>query len=268
MRGNQRLQGIGAHEGASPGSTTAYFARPSARFAICIAWPVPFCGCCSTVSASSGSTTAATCSAWWPTTTTVWRAFSAHRIAQFVPRACAHRRDADLRRLDFNRVPLPAARITIAILLLDMVLSPFCGSSGYFATEGLFTTRRIVISGWGRRKGGQVGITCGADGFAGGDGPERGSAKRRLTSWVCRGVARLCGPRRAPEAASPPARGRQSDPVPCAVQTRPGIATARSSRRRPVRTMAFSREPPRMKAHGLSGSMSRWKQKVRARARR
>src|SRR5882762_8747599 len=180
--------------GASPGSTTANFARPRARFEIGMAWPVPFCGCCSTVSAPSGSTAAATCSARWPTTTAVWRAFSgsqARTICSTSVRPPA--RCSTFARLDFSRVPLPAARMTMARSLLDMVWSPFCGSSGYFATEACLRRGESLISGKGGRKGGQVGVTFGADGFAGGDGPERGIGQEAADELGMQGVAGFVG---------------------------------------------------------------------------
>src|SRR5207253_2176935 len=180
--------------GASPGSTTAILARPSARLATCMAWPVPFCGCCNTVSAVRGWTTAATRSAWWPTTTTFSRAFSGSqaRISCSTsvrpPARCS-----TFARLDFSRVPLPAARITMARSLLDMVLSPFCGSSGYFATEGCSERGESLISGRGGRKGSQVGVAFGAGDFAGGDGPKRGIGQEAADELGVQGMARFVG---------------------------------------------------------------------------
>ncbi len=49
--------------GASPGKTITYFAVPMARLDTSKACPVPFCGCCKTVSTSKGSQMAATFSA-------------------------------------------------------------------------------------------------------------------------------------------------------------------------------------------------------------
>src|SRR5947199_219991 len=180
--------------GASPGSTTAILARPSARLATCMAWPVPFCGCCNTVSAARGWTTAATRSAWWPTTTTFSRAFSGSqaRISCSTsvrpPARCS-----TFARLDFSRVPLPAARITMARSLLDMVLSPFCGSRGYFATEGCSERGESLISGRGGRKGSQVGVAFGAGDFAGGYGPKRGIGQEAADELGVQGMARFVG---------------------------------------------------------------------------
>src|SRR6266567_6600732 len=75
---------------------------------------------------------------WWPTTTTVSRPFSgsqARTICSTNVRPPA--RCNTFARLDFSRVPLPAARITLVRSLLDMV----CAHSAGGAT---ISQRRVV----------------------------------------------------------------------------------------------------------------------------
>src|SRR5260370_22007271 len=95
--------------------------------------------------------------------------------------------------------------MTIARLLLDIGWCPFCGSSGYFSTEGCLRVGELVISSRGRRKGGQVGITFEAGGFAGGDGPKRGIRQEAADPVGMQGVAGLMGfdPRRKRETPPP-----------------------------------------------------------------
>src|SRR5580704_634640 len=175
--------------GASPGSTIANFARPSARLATCIACPVPFCGCWSTAVAPSGSATAVTCSAWWPTTTTVSLAFSgsqARTTCSMSVRPPA--RCSTFARLDFKRVPFPAARTTIARSLLDMVCSPFCGSSAHFAIQGCVRRGELLIGGGGWGKCSKVGLSFGAGSLLGRDGPKGGIGQKAADELGVEGV--------------------------------------------------------------------------------
>src|SRR5207249_10051645 len=70
---------------------------------------------------------------------------------------------------------------------------PFCGSSGYFATEGCSERGESLISGRGGRKGSQVGVAFGAGDFAGGYGPKRGNGQEAADEMGVQGMARFGG---------------------------------------------------------------------------
>ena len=115
--------------GTSPYNTSV---RPSADRcgrAVLTAWPVPSCSVCSTQT-TSRLTVSKTCSLPWPMTTQMFWGF--REAAVSITRSTMGRppmRCSTLGILEYMRVPLPAARMTILRGVADM---------GFFRRGGRF----------------------------------------------------------------------------------------------------------------------------------
>src|SRR5260370_6141399 len=83
--------------------------------------------------------------------------------------------------------------MTMAKSLLDIVLSPILRETRLFRNGGSLPGSELLISSRGGSEGCQVGVSCGAGGFAGGDGPKRGIIQQAADKLRMQGVAGLVG---------------------------------------------------------------------------
>ena len=78
-------------------------------------------------------------------------------------------------------------------IIVGHSFEPFCGSGGYFATEGCSRRSESLISGGDGGEGGQVGFAFGEGRFARRDGPERGVIQEAADKLGMQRMAGLMG---------------------------------------------------------------------------